>query len=292
MAINPAELFLDNSQVEASIDLPTFIKRYVQYVLVSADAYTFPVDLEKVFQRYNLTLRKAPLPGQRGAVTEDLQIFVNSNDKSEIRRYSQGHELIEILITAIKENDRGWLDDTQIADLFDNKEDWCERGAAEFVMPMALFYPLVQDYGISLRSAFSLSQKGRASLIATIRQMIKTNLRVCTLVFWHLAHKPSEDVPSSKEQMTFWNMDPPKKLRVRKAYCSDEIGYVRQHKSIEFDTHIGQALGSLPSSLFSGYDYLEITSNPGSYWVEAMPTRYTGEDGVLSLVFFDNEESS
>lgn len=292
MAINPAELFLDNFRPRESITLQEFIENYVQYVLVSADAYTFPVDLEKVFRRYDLSLRKVPLVGQRGAVTEDLRIFVNSSDPSEVRKYSQGHELMEILITAIKDHDAYWLDETQIVDLFDNKEDWCEKGAAEFVMPMVLFYPLVQEYGISLESAFALSQKGRVSLIATIRQMIKTDLRVCALVFWHFAHKPSDDIPSSRAQLTFWNMDPPKKLRVRNAHCSEEIGYVRQHKSIEFDTNIGKALSSPSGLVFRGYDYLEITSKHGSYWVEAMPTKYTGEDGVLSLIFFDDEANS
>jgi hypothetical protein len=285
LPINPAALFLDNFHPGSGIDLQTLIESYVQFMLMSAETYVFPVDLEKVFRRHELSVHIVPLD-QRGAVTEDLRILINSSDKAQIQKYSQGHELMEILVKAIIVCDPEWLTEEQLKRFLDEKERWCEIGAAEFVMPIRLFFPLVREFGLSLRSAQSLAQIGGVSLVATIRQMLKTNLRKCALVTWYYGYKPTENMT-----LPLWEeYAPKKKLRVEWACTAAEVDYIFKHKSVELNTAIGKALKAPTGSFFQSYDYLEITSKPGAYLTQAIPVRYTTEDKVLSLIFFDDQK--
>jgi Zn-dependent peptidase ImmA (M78 family) len=285
LAINPAILFFDNFQSN-SRELQTLIESYVEFVLVGADANLFPVDLKKVFRQYQMEVLSAPLSG-RGAVTEDLRILVNSSDKAEVQKYSQAHELMEIFISSIIECDPQCLSEKQITQLLDNKEQWCEIGASEFLMPRPLFTPLVHKSGISLQAAQSLAKAGGISLIATLRKMLKTNLRECAVILWYYGHKPTEKLKLQNGQLSFWDVTPPAKLRVHKTYSSKNIDFIRVHKSVETDSVIGQAYHLNNGVIVRGHSYLEVTSKPGNYLTEAMRIDYAGEDRVLSIIFFD-----
>jgi hypothetical protein len=292
VARNPAHEFLNYFEAWEGIEIRTLIETYTLYLLSRSDAYALPVDLEKVFRHYGLNIHKIKLIGQRGAVTPDLQILVNSSDSRQVQKYSLAHELIEIFVAALVDYDPQWLTEKHIKDLLDRKEHWCELAAADIVMPMELFKPLVLEAGFSINSAKVIAQVCEVSLFATLRRIIETGIRQAALVIWRYGHKPSEFVPSAIGQMNLWNeatyMDPPKKLRVEQVYKSPSLDqHIRKHKSIEMETAIGRAFSAATNNIFSGYDYIEIISKAGRYWTEAISVNYGNEPRVMSLIYFD-----
>lgn len=290
--INPAELFLAQYNPKSSISLPQLLKDYANHLLLDAGTDSFPVQFESICSRYQLKIHKIPLLQQRGAVTPDLEILINSYDSQQVQIYSQAHELVEILVDFIKRHDLECLTDEQIRDLLNNKEHWCEVGAADILMPMTHFYSYIKDFGYTLRTAKALAQSTNLSLLAITRRMLDTNLREAAVVVWCWGHKPSESVPSETGQLNFLGdktaMDPPKKLRVERIYRSQIFRrHIRQYKSVGTDTVIGKAFNKAKGTIYQGFNYLEITSNHGNFWVEAMPIYYADQSRVLSLIFFD-----
>ncbi|MBZ0299979.1 MAG: hypothetical protein K8J31_09575 [Anaerolineae bacterium] len=288
---NPAYQFLESYNPEAVVDLNEFVNAYAHHLLLESNTYKFPIVLDKVFDRYDLSVYELPLPGQRGAVTEDFQILVNSSDRSQVRLYSKAHELVEMLIAAVLAIDPPWLTENQVQELIDKKENWCEIGAAEILMPMQFFSLFIADAPFSLQTAKSVAQGSGLSLIAVIRRMLETGTRSSALVIWRYAHKSKELALSNAGQMTLGReFEPRKKLRVYRVYKSPTLkGHIKKHKSVEMDTTIGIAFQTEGTTLVRGYDYLEIYDDSGFYYTESMPVRYTDEPMVWSLIFFDEQ---
>ena len=153
--MNPAIEFLKQPQTDTGKSL---VETYAQHLLVGAGAYAFPVDLQTVIDHYKLSVQTAPLPGQRGLITPDLEILYNSSDSRRVQLYSQAHELIELFFRALEEYDPSWLGDMQIRELIDRSELFCEYGAAELLMPMEFFLPLVKNTGLSLQTARAIAR--------------------------------------------------------------------------------------------------------------------------------------
>jgi len=258
---------------------------------MESNTYRFPVDLQKVFERYQLKVYSVPELGRRGMLTEDLKIIVNSSDKEQVQIYSQAHELIEILVAALWDFDPDYLTEEQIKDLNDRKEYWCETGAADILMPMNLFRSFIQDSEFSIQTAKSVSKSSGLSLFAVLRRMIESDLRKCVFVIWHYAHKPSDFTPN---QLTLGeNFAPPKELRVERAYkCTSLTPVIWNHKSIQIDTAIGKTFLDGGTAIVRGYDYVEICSIKGYFRTESIHVKYDGISRVWSIVFYDDEVDS
>jgi len=297
---NPAIDFLRhfNSRAELRVDLHTLIDRYAEQLLIDARAYTYPVDLQKVFQHYGLRSRGDSQLGRRGAITPDLDILYNSSDSEQVQLFTQAHELIEALILTIAgdnpEYDPPWLTDDQVQALLDRKEYFCDYGAAAIHMPMELFRPYVENYGFSMKIAKALANTSDLSLTAVARRMLDTELRKAAFIIWRYGHSPSEFVPSSVGQLPIWGsrtaMDPPKKLRVDRVFSSPSLSrHIYVHKSIENSTAIALAFRAPGGTTTIGYDYLEICKRPGCYLTENIPAAYDGQPRVMSFVYFDDQ---
>jgi Zn-dependent peptidase ImmA (M78 family) len=300
---NPAINFLLNFQprTDTFVSLHTMLDRYTEHLLMEAGTYTFPVDLEKVFDRYRLQAKGNAHLEQHGAITPDLDIFYNASDPRKVQLFSLAHELIEALIYAIQdengEYDPDWLTFEQIKELLDpdRKEIYCDYGAAALLMPMDFFKPYVEQFGFSMQTAIALTRSTGLSLTSTARRMLETGLREAAFIVWRYGHAPTEVIPSEKNQMILplWDtptaLDPPKKLRIDYSFASSTMNrYIRQHKSVENDTAIARALEAVSGSIVRGYDKLEICSQKGCYLTESVPAAYDGQSRVMSFVYFDD----
>lgn len=285
---NPAEPFLRRTRASRAEDLA---RAYADYLLHEADAYQLPVDIDRIFQHFQLPMPvKAALASQRGLTTSDLRVLLNASDPRTVQKFTAAHELLEMLFFAVKEGGADeWMDDRLFLDLTERKERLCDIGAAEVVMPLALFrrevprpaaMPWIQE----------LASRCELSLTATIWRVLETDLVPAVLVVSHCAHKPREFVPSVAGQFNLFGppeaIDPPKKLRILRVFTAPSCSlYVPQHKSITADSSIQHCFDE--GIAVSAVDTLDIPGLSGTCWVESLPVTVGGERQVISLVHLD-----
>src|SRR5688572_5270561 len=137
--VNPAVSFLKEFHGEDYTTLSSFVDDYTRYLLTEANAYKFPVNLKQVFQHFEISVRPAVLGNRRGLITPDLDVFYNAFDPEQVQLFSQAHELIEPLFLALQDYDLPWLADEELQGFLDDKENYCEYGAAQLLMPMEFF---------------------------------------------------------------------------------------------------------------------------------------------------------
>ncbi|MEO0827377.1 MAG: hypothetical protein AAFY67_17340 [Cyanobacteria bacterium J06642_9] len=124
---------------------------------------------------------------------------------------TEGHELMELLFDAWEQVLAGQSPDWQV----EEKERWCDRGAAELLMPKSSFVPQLQTLGMSLQAGQTLAKLYTTSLMATLLHMIQHTVGSHALVMWHPAH--------SRQELTHFEAAkslPPKELRVWWRSCS------------------------------------------------------------------------
>lgn len=284
---NPAIGFLRSTRTE---EVEELIVAYAQHLLHESKAYHIPVSLLRVIRRFGLQSYRAPLPGSRALTTPALDIFVNADDLSTVQRFSVAHELMELLFMALKDEGYAWMPEEMFAQLWTAKERLCELGAAELLMPMDLFKPLVQGEGVSMATAQRLATLCRVSLTAALRRMLDTDLARCAVIQWRFRHSKREFVPSAVGQLPLFgdatSMDPPKELRVERVYVSsaarDSRTFIPREKSVDHGTLIFRAYEEGVAT--AGYDDLDLAKLRGRYYTESRPVRIDGERMVISLV--------
>jgi len=287
---NPGIAFLRSSSIE---NVEELIVAYAQYLLHESDAYRIPVWLGRIIKRFRLKSYKERLPGSRGLTTPDLDIFVNVDDTNTVQRFSVAHELMELLFIALKDEGCSWMSEVMFAKLWSAKERLCELGAAELLMPMDLFKPLVEREGVSMGTAEELANLCRVSLTAALRRMLDTDLARCAVIRWRLTHSKRQFVPSKVGQLPLFgdatSMDPLKKLRVERVYTSSSVRasktYIPREKSVDDSTLIFRAYDEGVQT--AGYDDLDLATLRGRYYTENRPVKIDGERRVLSLVHFE-----
>ena len=287
---NPGIAFLRTHRGENAEEL---IAAYAQYLLHESEACQIPVSLGRIIKHFRLQSYKAPLPGSRGLTTPDLDIFVNVDDTNTVQRFSVAHELMELLLIALKNEGCSWMSEVMFAKLWGAKERLCELGAAELLMPMDLFKPLVQREGVSMGTAEKLANLCRVSLTAAFRRVVDTDLAKCAVIRWRFTHSKTQFVPSKIGQLPLFgdadSMDPPKKLRVERVYVSPSVRasktFIPREKSVDDSTLVFRAYNDgVPTA---GYDDLDLARLRGRYYTENRPIKIDGEWRVLSLVYLE-----
>jgi Zn-dependent peptidase ImmA (M78 family) len=284
---NPAARFLASARTEHGEKLAV---AYAEFLLHEANAYQIPVSLGRIVTRFGLQSYNAPLPGSRALTTPALDIFVNAHDRDSVQRFSVAHELIELLFMALKDQGCAWMSEATFAALWTDKERLCELGAAELLMPMDLFKPLVEQEGVSMIAAERLASQCQVSLTAALRRIVDTDMAECAVIRWRYRHSSRQFVPSAVGQLPLFgdptSMDPPRKLRVERVYLSSGVRsarvFIPRGKSIEDNTLIFRAYEEgVPTS---GYDTLDLANLRGRYYAESRPVAIDGERMVISLV--------
>ena len=274
---------------EKTADPEELFRSYARHLLRTCDTWGLPVQLGKIRARHRLQRREAPLPQSTRGFLLGNAIFVNGDDLTTRQRFTEAHEIVESLFTLIKtehpcrfpsEKRKGWP----------HKERWCESGAAELLMPLELFSPLVADAGIGLEAACGLAGHCRTSLTATIRRMLETDLTPCVFLLLKEGYKKSQAVPSRDGQLVLWgcprDWDPPSELRVWRRWSSPQVNlFVCENESISRETSIHATLreGELGQVYDGRYD-LDLEYIKGPHYTESMKVVIADSEVVMALI--------
>lgn len=256
--------------------------RYVDFLRQEAGLSDEPpVDLSLIYRHFGIpTPLRAPLSDQQGILVDSDAgvILIKEDDPLKRQRFTEGHELMELLFDAQERllGTPGWNEQ--------KKEQLCDRGAADLLMPQSSFLPRLHDLGISLSTGRTLANLYQTSLLATLVRMIQHGLGAYALVMWHCALK--------RREMDCLNdpaILPQKKLRVwwRTRTRSWSSGFIPKNKSISHDSLISFAYTTGQPQ--NGAEILNLGWGPIHCQVEAIPMQLGDKYCVLSLLHLLND---
>lgn len=283
---HPGELFLGQYN---TIDSHQDVLQYAVFLRkeagVGADP---PIDLNKIYGRFEMPKPgRVALPRQQGLLldAEKGLILVNSTDPYTRQRFSEAHELIELLFSVLP------VSNSRLFNRVGNfkpgvKETLCNEGAAELLMPRESFRPAVAMNGISYQTAQSLAPRFQVSTAAALVHMTRLSPACHAVVLFRMKNKPSEvRAKVADEQMSIFGERtealPVKKLRVEWSLRSAKMPYIPTHKSVSEDSLVYDAWVS--GSCTSGDEYGLLGISPRIY-CENHPFQVDDEKQVLSLL--------
>jgi len=235
-----------------------------------------PIDLSLIYQHFGIpTPLRAPLGDQQGILVDsDAGVILIKEDDPIVRqRFTEGHELMELLFDAQQRvASHRWNEQ--------EKEQLCDRGAADLLMPQSSFLPRLHEMGISFNTGQTLANLYQTSLLATLVRTIQHGKGACALVMWHYALRRKE-IDCLKDA----DAQPQKKLRVwwRTWTKSWTSGFIPKNKSISPDSLISFAY--MTGQPQTGREILDFGSGPICCQVEARPMQIGGKNCVLSLIY-------
>ncbi len=238
-----------------------------------------PIDLECIYRHFGMpTPIRAPLDEQQGILVDSRTgiILIKENDPIVRQRFTEGHELMELLFDAHEQVKIGSVLPSWSGEY---KERLCDRGAADLLMPESSFLPRLQDLGICLNTARSLANLYQTSLLATLVRMMQQGCGNYALVMWHCALKPREVKELSAKEIS-----PQKKLRVwwRTQTKDWTGGFIPKDKSIPHNSLISYAYVS--GQPYSGKEKIHLGWGFIECDVEATPIQIGDKYCVLSLL--------
>jgi hypothetical protein len=240
-----------------------------------------PIELGPIYQHFGMPQpRRVPLIDQQGILVDGSSgiVLIKEDDPIVRQRFTEGHELMELLFDA---QEQQFFNQSSVLWNHDEKERWCDRGAAALLMPGASFVPLLNQLGMSLPTGRALAQRYRMSLLATLVQMIQHTTGSYALVMWHLAHSQRDlaaGVASTQEQ--------PQKLRVWWGSWSThwQGGFIPRNKSIAESSLITKAYTTGENQI--GREKIKLVGEAIPVQLEAMPISVGSKRGVLSLLHY------
>lgn len=259
--------------------------RYVDFLRQSAGLSDEPpVDLSLIYRHFGIpTPLRAPLSDQQGILVDSDAgvILIKEDDPLKRQRFTEGHELMELLFDA-QERLIGWAGSRPYWNE-QRKEQLCDQGAADLLMPQSSFVPRLHDLGISLSTGRTLANLYQTSLLATLVRMIQHGLGAHALVMWHCALKRREMDCRNEPDL------PQKKLRVwwRTRTRSWSSGFIPKNKSISHDSLISCAYTTGQPQ--NGAETLNLGRGLIHCQIEAMPMQLGDKYCVLSLLHLLND---
>jgi hypothetical protein len=289
---NPAKLFLaSHGPVENIED----VKEYAQFLRKESGLDSeLPIDLVSIFQHFGIPLPNyVPSLPVEGLLMDSQRglMLINADDPETRRRFSEAHELMEILFNLDSADIRPG---SRVAGFKHyTKEKLCNAGAAELLMPQELFLPKVEEQGISFAVARALAVECHVSTTAALVRMAELKGEQYFVVLWRMKNKPKElrnVVPEEQFPMfpELRPVPPPKKLRVEWTLGNGDL-FVPPDKSIPDDSVIHTAWES--NQFTSGRETLDLGALQGTFDCENQPFEQDGERFVLSLLHFRDYEA-
>ncbi|HEY0069271.1 MAG TPA: ImmA/IrrE family metallo-endopeptidase [Chloroflexia bacterium] len=277
-------------QTETS-DPDALINEYVEYMLKSAGAWKLPVDLELVIRHHGFKQHTGPLTealAQRGMLLGETIIY-KSDDAPVIQRFTKAHELVEALAVALR-SERPSRFSPDVAEWFsERKESWCERGAAEFLLPTDLFVPLVNRRGVRLSIGCELARDCEVSLTATMRRMLEANVAQRILLWAQEAYYRWRGAPVTirgllSDPSKHWKT--PSRLHVARFWRSPLAHTtVHQYEPIPIDTSIQRTFQAQTSGKIEACnDLLTFRNMNGRYHVESKLVTIGKVPTVIALI--------
>ncbi len=256
------------------------VSRYVEFLRQQSGLSDAPpIDLAHIYQAFGIpTPIRAPLTDQQGILVDsDAGLILIKEDDPVVRqRFTEGHELMELLFDAC---DRLQLEgQTKLHWSVHKKEQLCDRGAAELLMPTASFLPKLQTLGCSLQTGRVLASLYQTSLLATLLRMVQHEAGAYALVMWlHALRRREEGYLPTKPQ-------PKKKLRVwwRAKAQGWNSGFIPKNKSIPHTSLIAAAFTSGQPQM--GLETLDFGCEVIHCYLEAIPIQVGEKPCVVSLL--------
>lgn len=253
-----------------------------------------PVDLCAIYTHFNIPKPQyVPLPGQQGLLVDAEQgiVSINSRDPETRQRFSEAHELAEMLFSVLPAGyDLGgaWFLKRPGGFKESTKEYLCNRVAANLLMPPHELRDHIQQYGVTFDGARAIASDCQVSLSAALVQLTHLGSGRYSVVLWRMKNKPTEikNQPASNQLKLFDNHDiglPAKKLRVEWSMRVPDGPFIPEYKSTEKTSLIYSSWES--GSLTEGEERMSFDGrNTGRYRSENLPFEFEGERYVLSLI--------
>jgi len=284
---NPGRVFVEKFGPPQSAE---DVVHYVRFLREEAGVGTEPpVDLVRIYDRFGIqTPKRAPLPDLQGLLLnpETGLIIVNDGDPVTRQRFTEAHELMELLFSALPAG-RGWAA-RRVGGFRSNvKENLCNEGAAELLMPWAAFVPRICRSGVSYHTAWQLTCEFQVSTTAALVQMVRAGPGRHAAVLWRMKNKPTELRAQGLANQPSLFGDPlegvpSKKLRIEWAWNGPEMPYLPTDKSVPEGTSIYAAWRD--QVFTTGEDTLDLGTVKGVFRCENHPFDRKGERFVLSLL--------
>lgn len=276
---SPAEDFLRGYDI---VDHQSLFRDYSRFLLEVSDIKVLPIDLDRIRQRFGLQRREAHLE-QRGFLLAKT-IFVNSDDIDTVKRFTEAHELMELLVLALESHLR-----YKVSHLV-KKEQLCEYGAAELLMPTHLIKPVISKVGYGLSGAKQLANCCETSLSAAMRKILTLDYSPQIFTLLKENFKKSQVVPSLTGQGVLWgepeDWNPEPELRVWKRWSSPQTKpYLCINESFSRNTLAYSLLkNGEPGVIESRRDFLDLKFIKGEYFVEGMKVNINKIPSVMLLL--------
>ncbi len=293
--LHPGELFV--AQYGQVTD-GSGVARYAEFLRREAGLSDEPpIDLVPIFRRFGIPMpRRISLSGQSGLLLPDLGIiFINSDDPATRQRFSEAHELMELLFT-VQSSAPSWSGQRRKLFSDKQKEKLCGKGAAELLVPLSTFRLYVNQWGVSLETGQRLAKLYNVSLSSALLRAVRFGPGQHALVLWKLAWKPSEEkaLPHPDQLPLFKDytpQPPPKKMRVQWGCSTQDGSFIPPDKSVELDTSIYRVyeLGST----IKGIDWIDLGKTIYGYcFCESKAVTIGTERYVLSVIHLPEDEHS
>ncbi|MGI0494483.1 ImmA/IrrE family metallo-endopeptidase [Alkalinema pantanalense CENA528] len=282
-----------------SLQTEADVFHYVEFLRESAGlSNRLPTDLDSIYSYFGMPIPlRVPLNEQQGILLDTYKgvILIKEDDPIVRQRFTEGHELMELLFdaqadVAQKLNIPTW-DEAR-------KEKLCDAGAAELLMPRSQFSSHLNHLGVSLETARSLSALYQTSLLATLIRMVELASGQHALIVWHRSLKPSErkaakmsraSTEQSQAQSEQFKPEQSKpeylpKLRIWWRVTSPDwqAGFLPRDKSIEDTSLIAQALTTGQTQ--KGQEVLQFGWGTIDGRIEAMSVQIGDKPCIISLL--------
>lgn len=236
---NPGHLFVERVGLpQRPDDLYGYVEDYAAFVLEEAGARSVPVDLDAVCERFGIEWLDGTLPEGTDGTSDGYagRILVNEDHAEVRRRFTRGHELVELLFVALLESPVP--EDVSYFLEGPHKERLCNRGGGAILLPFGSFEAEVETVGVSIASGRRLAGRFEASLIATLIALVERGPGLHALVGWRRSLKPTEvRSTGGGSQLGLgpgFEAMPEPKMRVQwvRATRGAEAPFIPRHKSV------------------------------------------------------------
>ena len=240
---HPGHLFLEHHSTVQTID---DVLAYVSFLRRRANLDEFsPANLPSIYEHFGIpTPKRAALPNQQGLllIPEIGLILINQDDLETRQRFTEAHELMELLFNALPDG-KGWALHQKGPFKHHTKEWLCNRGAADLLMPPQVFETRAYEEGVSFNTAQKLSRAFGVSPTAALVQLTRLSPAPHAVVLWRMKHKKADAPRQTHASQLALFADfpvtgPEKKLRVEWVFRNENTPHIPQNKSIPEDTAI------------------------------------------------------
>lgn len=284
---------LDDGMPQEPNDLEDYVTAYADFLRQEADVNDkIPVPLDAILDHFGVQRRELKIDGDRQGLKFSLGklsyqvVFTEASDKPERRRFSLGHELIELLFEAVHQGRLSPRMEEACSGF--RKERLCETGAAALLMPRQSFQRALKERPIGLGTASELATVFDVSFLASLIRMVELAEKRHLLIAWRPKLKPTQKRRHAENQLALsfeGDIGPQKRLRVEWPRWTDKPDgwHVPRDKSVPDDSIIHRAWAE--QQQLSSKERLHLSSSfDGIFDIEAVPVQMGGERWVLSLL--------